>query len=235
MQRFVLAYCASADLNATQAARDAGYKGKESSLHERGCRLLDDPRIQAAIKVEMDARSKRLRITADRVLEHFWDIATADPNELVEYRRVCCRYCWGKNFDYQRTAKEYERDQLEWDSRAHKKAGQTFDEKGGVGFNGQREPNAECPECFGAGLGSMHIKDTRKLSRSARRLYLGVKTTKDGIEVKMNDQVSALINVGKHLGMFNEKDEPPEDEEARARKIRAQLDAMDEVTLGAAA
>ncbi len=31
----------------------------------------------------------------------WWDIATADANELTEYRRLCCRHCWGFGFNYQ--------------------------------------------------------------------------------------------------------------------------------------
>ncbi len=166
------------------------------------------------------------------MLERWWDIATADPNELVEYRRTCCRYCHGDNFNWQRTAKEMSRDQLAWDRRAAKNANDVFDQQGGIGYDAKREPNPDCPECFGDGLGAMHMKDTRNLSRGAKRLYAGVKTTKDGIEMKMQDQGIALVNVAKHLGMFIEKPEPPEDEETRVRKLRAQLDAMDQATLG---
>jgi phage terminase small subunit len=49
------------------------------------------------------------------------------------------------------------------------------------------------------------MNDTRQLSRRAARLYAGVKTTKEGIEVKIHDQQAALVNVGKHLGMFKDK------------------------------
>jgi phage terminase small subunit len=230
MCRFVECYIASPDLNGAKAARDSGYAPKSAEF--RASKLLADPRIQKAIAGAMAARSKRTQITADQVLERFWDIAIADPNELVEFRRTCCRHCWGTNFSHQRTAKEMERDKLAWDSRASRKANEIFDEQGGVGYNANREPNSDCPDCFGDGHGSMHMKDTRNLTRSAKRLYAGVKTTKDGIEMKMHDQMAALINVGKHLGMFVERPPAPEDEETRAQKIRDQLDAMDATTLG---
>jgi phage terminase small subunit len=48
-------------------------------------------------------------------------------------------------------------------------------------------------------------KDARLLSERARRLYAGIKVTKDGIEVKMRDQDAALLNLAKHLGMFVQK------------------------------
>ena len=50
-------------------------------------------------------------------------------------------------------------------------------------------------------------KDTRHLSEGARRLYAGIKVTKDGIEIKMRDQDAALVNIAKHLGMFVNKHE----------------------------
>jgi phage terminase small subunit len=40
------------------------------------------------------------------VLEELWAIAVADPRELIEYRRTCCRHCWGLEHEYQRTTRE---------------------------------------------------------------------------------------------------------------------------------
>ena len=47
--------------------------------------------------------------------------------------------------------------------------------------------------------------DTRNLSPKAKALYAGVRATKDGQEVKTHDQMAALVNVAKHLGMFTEQ------------------------------
>ncbi|MFM9859099.1 terminase small subunit [Pseudoxanthobacter sp. M-2] len=49
------------------------------------------------------------------------------------------------------------------------------------------------------------IDDTTKLSPDAAALYAGVKTTKDGIEIKMHDQMAALEKLGRHLGVFEPK------------------------------
>lgn len=169
MARFVEEYVASEDLNATEATIRAGYSAKAAKV--KASQLLADPRIQAAVSAAMEARAKRTQITADRVLERWWDIATADPNELIQYRRTCCNQCHDAAYD------------------------------------SEREPNPACSACLGQGVGSVHVKDTRKLSRAARRLYAGVKKTKDGIEVKMQDQGAALANVAKHLGMFVDRSE----------------------------
>lgn len=62
----------------------------------------------------------------------------------------------------------------------------------------------ECPVRFGADVEDVYVHDTRALSRTAARLYAGVKTTKDDLEVKMHDQRAALIDVGRKVAMFKE-------------------------------
>lgn len=73
--------------------------------------------------------------------------------------------------------------------------------RGGLGYRPTREPNPKCPECGGEGNGRIHVADTRNLSPAARMLYAGVKSGKDGLEVRMHDQSKALENVARHLGM----------------------------------
>ncbi len=55
------------DLNATQAAKRAGYSKKTAK--QMGTENLSKPVIQEAIAIAMDARSRRTEITADRVLQ----------------------------------------------------------------------------------------------------------------------------------------------------------------------
>lgn len=239
--RFVEEYLV--DANATQAAIRAGYSVKTADV--QGPRLLGNVGVAAAIARGQAARSERTQITADLVIERFWAIATADPRELIEYRRSACRYCLGIDHLYHRTAAEmakarlqYDRDRLTWEE-AQKKSSKAeypaFSEEGGIGYNPTKRPHPECPECFGEGTERAFVHDTRTLSATALCLYAGVKVTKDGIEVKMHDQHAALVNVGRHLGMFDEKPETPEDAESKARRIRAELDAMDATTMGRAA
>lgn len=199
------------DLNAKQAALRAGYSAADPA--KEGHRLLTDPDVSAAIDEALAERVAVVKAEANDVLRDLLDIATADPNDIVQFRRTCCRHCWGEAFGYQRTTGEMDRDsRLHWadQERLRKEADKegkdftpaAFDRQGGDGYNANREPHPECPECFGEGVGQAHIVDTRTLRGAARRLYAGVKVTKDGIEVKFRDQDKALELVGKHLALF---------------------------------
>jgi hypothetical protein len=48
----------------------------------------------------------------------------------------------------------------------------------------------------------MVLNDTRSLSDEARALFAGVKETKEGIEVKLHDQLAALEKLMRHLGAY---------------------------------
>lgn len=199
------------DLNGTQAAIRAGFA--RDSAHVEAARLLQDPDVQAAVKALQDERARELKLEANEVLRHLVELAIADPNELIQHRRGCCRYCHGNLFGYQRTPAEMERDRASHEAaelERQRKDPQrfqprVFDEAGGVGYDPRREPHEGCPECFGEGVERVHLADTRHLSGPARRLYAGVKQTKDGVQVLMRDQDKAIELIGRHLAMFKDK------------------------------
>lgn len=64
------------DLNATQAAIRAGYSPRTAGA--QGEALLKNPEVAQFVKFEMDERSKRTRVTADRVIEELSRIAFFD-------------------------------------------------------------------------------------------------------------------------------------------------------------
>lgn len=205
------------DLNATQACIRAGYSAKTAD--RIGPELLGKTWVAAAIQIGMEKRQKRLEISADMVLKRWWDIANADPNELVQYRRDCCRHCYGIDHRYQWI------DQDEFnaavDTAKARKAKVLPSDAGGFGFVATMEPNAKCPKCNGLGHGHMHVSDTRKLSPAALALFAGVKSGKEGLHVLMQSQEQALINVARHLGMFNDKLEVTVNESLAARLAKA--------------
>lgn len=207
------------DGNAT-AAYERATKGQRATRNAKkiASEMLERPAAKAYLTQLRLAQTKRTNIEADDVINRFWDIATADPNELVEYRRTSCRHCYGADHKYQMTARELEerheafRKKLA-EQKSKKGVGAAkaphlpndepeFDELGGEGWDPRRPPFGDCPECFGEGVERQFLHDTRTLSRQARMLYAGVKETKDGLEVKMHSQLDALVNVGKLKGLY---------------------------------
>lgn len=188
------------DLNSTAAAVRAGYSTK--TANRIGPELLGKTCVAVAVKAAMDARSARTEVTADLVLRRWWDIANANVNDLVQYRRGACRFCYGTDHQFQwRTAREF--DLACSEARDAKKSEPRCD--GGFDYDETTAPNMKCPECCGEGVGRVHAIDTASLSGSARLLFDGVKATKDGVEIKIVDRAKALENVARHLGMFNDK------------------------------
>lgn len=210
-QAFVREYLI--DMNATAAYKRAGYKGEGKTAENNASRMLGNAGVQKAIQEALTARAARTELKADDVLRRWQQIADADPNELIEVRRACCRHCHGKDFGLQRTQGEMKAARDGWERLTRDAAANNqvppppFDEQGGAGYDARKAPHPSCPECFGEGVMTAFPRDTRLLSEGARRLYAGVKITKDGIEIKMRDQDAALLNYAKHLGMLVNKHE----------------------------
>lgn len=227
-KRFVELYIIT--LNASKAYREV-FGCSPRSAETAGPRLLRDVQVAQQVTEALKERSARTHITADRVLEHWWSVCTADPNDLVEHRRGCCRYCHGHGHEYQRTRGEYFR-ALDTFTELDKKSAK-FDTQGGVGYNANHLPNPNCPECFGDGVSRVIVKDTRNLNSAARALFAGLKQSRDGsIEIKTHDQGETWIQLARHLKMFAPEGETPTaDDDVRIRKMRQQLAAMDSATV----
>lgn len=187
------------DLDPKRAAIAAGYSPSVARCHSY-LWICDDRRkadVYNAVQQALAKREQRFAITADRVLEEMWAIGTADPNELVQYRIGACANCWG---DPTPTVDET------LEPQAHGGALKRANAVLGDLANPAKDPNPECERCAGEGVGRAYVADTRSLSPSARKLYAGVKVNRDGsVEVKMHDKAAALLNIGRHLGMFKDK------------------------------
>ena len=77
-KRFVSEYLV--DLNATQAAIRAGYSVRTAK--QIATENLSKPAISASIQAEMDKRSRRTEITADRVLKELAKIGFGNVKNL---------------------------------------------------------------------------------------------------------------------------------------------------------
>lgn len=207
--RFVAEYLK--DRNASAAYQRAGYSARGNSAETAACRLLREPEIQALVEQAEAALRERVEFEQEDVIKLLTSIATADANDLIQHRRLCCRYCYGIDFRYQRTANERERDYEQWirdEQKAQKDEPErpptAFDEMGGIGYHKLKAPNPDCPECFGEGVTDVYIPDTRLLTGAARMAYAGVQVTKEGIRVLQHSRVDAAVKVGEHLGMFKQ-------------------------------
>ena len=200
------------DFNGKQAAIRAGYSPKTAEA--QASRLLSTVKVQQQIAKRQADSLKRVEIRQDDILRELLAMLAADANELVEHRRHCCRFCWGKDNKYQRTANEMEAARidhaqmvanLQADPMTVGKPIPPFNEAGGIGYDERKDPNPDCPECFGDGVGKTIVKDTRHLSKPAKALYAGVKQTRDGLEVKMQDKQGYITLLMRHAGMLNDK------------------------------
>ncbi|GLY59668.1 terminase small subunit [Pectobacterium carotovorum subsp. carotovorum] len=184
------------DSNATKAAIRAGYSKK--TAEQIGYQLLQKTSVAQAIAQQQKASIVRTLGDADDVLEKMWNLATFDANDLSQYRRGCCRYCWGFGHQYQwRDMVEFEEQRLE---ATEKKRREPVD-VGGYGYDHTREPNSACPRCNGEGTGRPFFPDTRNLSPTARLAYSGLKLGKNGIEITSISRERMFEAVMKRLGL----------------------------------
>lgn len=200
------------DRNGTAAARRAGYTGTQASLGTMASAMLKKVEVKAMIADAEARRLARTGVKADEVLRKLMAVAFADPRKLVEYRRRCCRNCWGVEFGYQMTEEEDEERRKQHEREvarfAQAKEQEEFDDpgeydpRGGTGYDPRKLPHEECPKCDGEGVSRTYVHDTDTYDEDALALYAGIKKTKDGIEVVMNSQDRAREMLGKHLKLF---------------------------------
>ncbi|MEP9121093.1 terminase small subunit [Enterobacter kobei] len=191
VKRFIAEYLK--DNNATAAAARAGY-----SDPNYGRQLIANPNVAQAIAQQQKASIARTLGSADEVLAQMWQLATFDANQLSQYRRGACRYCWGFGHHYQwRDAVEFEEKRLEAVERDRREP----EDSGGYGYDHNREPNPECPRCNGDGIGQPYFPDTRKLPQVSRLAYSGVKIGKNGVEITTISRERMFEAVMKRLGL----------------------------------
>lgn len=182
------------DQNATAAAERAGY-----SDPNYGRQLIANPNVAQAIAQQQKASIARTLADADEVLAQMWQLATFDANQLSQYRRGACRYCWGFGHHYQwRDAVEFEEETAKVEGR---EGSRQPEDTGGYGYDHNREPNSECPRCNGDGIGQPYFPDTRKLPAVSRLAYSGVKVGKNGVEITAISRERMFEAVMKRLGL----------------------------------
>lgn len=169
------------------AYRDAGYSDLGQGLYANASRLIRNDKVYRAISYFRNQYQKRYTADLDLLVSQLMAIVLADPNQLAQFRRVNCRYCWGENHLYQW------RDIAEFDKAAAQASrdGKPEPEYGGLGFVDNAIPNPDCPKCCGEGTGQLYMADTTLLDGDARQLYAGAKLGKFGVEILLEDKAAA--------------------------------------------
>ncbi|EEP89170.1 terminase small subunit [Yersinia kristensenii] len=213
---FVLEYVRTR--SRVDAYRKAGYKCEGNTAYASASRLYRNAKVSRAIRAINDRMRKRFTACLEDLVDQLVAIANADPNELVQYRRVNCRYCWGENHLYQW------RDIGEYDKAAAKASeeGKQAPEYGGIGFMDNADLNPECPKCQGEGRGQIFIADTRDLDGPARWLYAGIKESKFGTEVVTANQEAARRDLIKLLEIMKNTPPPVSEKAPEVKDVSAE-------------
>jgi phage terminase small subunit len=176
-ERFAVRYAQTRDpAQSYFYAYDCREDVKPHTLRAAGWELLQNPAVIRRVKQLTKASSLAVDFGIPDVMRVWYEMATADPNELVSYRVGCCRYCRGVGHAYQWREREY-LDALAKVERANSLLADARlyeplpDPSGGLDFNHTLPPVDDCPECHGEGVGRMVACDTTKLSAGARLLY----------------------------------------------------------------
>lgn len=203
-QRFVAEFVIDCNASAAYVRAGGAPKHAKQAAHD----LMKKTEIKVAIAEAQRECLERTGLSADMLLLQLYDIATADPRELSELRRACCRYCWGRDHRYHWTTAEFDRETRKAEAlNTRPKANPVPmpECEGGLDFDRTRDPNPKCPECRGEGYEREFFHDSRKLTGKAARLFGGVKRTKDGIEVLMQSQEKAREMLAKHYGLLKDR------------------------------
>lgn len=211
----------------TEAYRRSGYTGEGAVAWAAASRLLRNVKVSRYVHHLRNERQKRYAAELDDVIGQLTAIINADPNEISQYRRVNCRYCWGSDHKYQwRDITE----QLSAERKAESDGAAPPDTSGGIGFVDNGDPNPECPRCNGEGVGEPFFADTRDLEGDARYLLQGVKLGKFGIEILTADKDSARKELARLILLRNTSERQSlldvERLELQNEKLRHEISAL---------
>ena len=190
------------DYSAKAAAERAGY-ARTSAVS-----LLRRKRIKDRIRELTEDRAKRLDIDADALMEIWARQITFDANELIQFRRTCCPFCYSPDGLPLPSLDEFyfKKDKYDY-RRLFNPDLPPYPENSRGWWDKSKPPVPTCPNCHGQGVGEIFIPDTRNLSKEARLMYCGVKESKDGIEVLMASKEKAAENLAKALGLFRDRED----------------------------
>lgn len=167
-----------------------GYGWREPS------RVARRSHVQARIIELQIQAAKKFKVDREWLLTWWWLRMVYDPAELTAWASGACRRCHGAGHGFQWRDHEY----MEALTKAELSDSPLPDIAGGFGYNGDRAPHPECPNCDGKGLGRADFTDTHLLTPSARAAFEGIEQTRDGIKIRMADKNKAAEQFAKLSG-----------------------------------
>lgn len=183
-----------------------------NSVKTAAARLLQKDEIVEFIKDVRQELAGTVLYDLKALVIDLVQIVQADPNEISQIRRECCRYCYGEahhwhwaEWEYYEAMDAYERDLQRHEENPVRTAKPEIpDDVGGFGWDPHRLPHPQCPRCYGDGRLSTWLADSRTLSPAARKLYAGAKIDKNGnIEAIMHNQAEARSMLTRIFGAWN--------------------------------
>lgn len=210
-----------------EAYRLAGYKCDGENAYFAASQVYRNIKVRRYIYAMRKERQARYSAELDDVIAQLNAIINADPNEISQYRRVNCRYCWGFGHQYQwRDAVEFE--EAEEEAKAKEKPAPRDD--GGYGYNQTLDPNPDCPRCNGEGRGEAVFADTRDIEGDAIHLLHGVKLGKFGIEILTADKDSARKELSRLILLRNTSERQAQLDierlELQNEKLKREIDVL---------
>jgi phage terminase small subunit len=216
--------------NASEAFRKTfNVKGwLPQTVGTRALELLSEPEIISEISKFTERNLEAGKVSRVEAIRLVREIATADASMLSQVQVRNCRHCWGLGHRYQWSSeieyafrcaeitdadaasqRAWERDVELGSKRPRPDPTPLPSDAGGYGFKIDGRPNGECPACLGDGITEVRFADTRTLTGPAKRLFAGVKKTKDGFEIKQRDQDMALKLLAQISGAIGPETGPP--------------------------
>ncbi|ELZ5573730.1 terminase small subunit [Escherichia coli] len=210
-----------------EAYRLAGYKCDGENAYFAASQVYRNIKVRRYIYAMRKERQTRYSAELDDVIAQLNAIINADPNEISQYRRVNCRYCWGFGHQYQwRDAVEFE--EAEEEAKSKEKPAPRDD--GGYGYNQTLDPNPDCPRCNGEGRGEAVFADTRDIEGDAIHLLHGVKLGKFGIEILTADKDSARKELSRLILLRNTSERQAQLDierlELQNEKLKREIDVL---------
>jgi phage terminase small subunit len=171
------------DLDPKRAALEAGYSATmaASKAYQWVSNSKAKPHVFDAVEKAMAKRAMRTEVTADRVLNELAKLGFSDIRKAVK---------WGSRF-VERPFEDAEPEGESLEPQPH-----------GGALKRVRNSDDGTDAYY---VTSVEMLDSAELDDDTAAAIAEVAQTKEGVRLKFHDKKGALVDIGRHLGMFTDK------------------------------